>query len=79
MPDPHHPQAEAWLLHRLEQLHCPVPLAGALQDRLRAAITTEGYEHVIAGRAPNGKPETLEQAFERIFGEPLIARKGRVA
>lgn len=56
------PAAEDWLAWRLEQLgHALEPeTAGALKDRLRDTITTHGIGCIIAGRAPGGRPETLE-------------------
>lgn len=67
------PAAEDWLAHRLEQLgHALEPeTAGSLKDRLRHAITAYGIGCVIAGRAPNGRPENFAEAWERIFGEPF--------
>jgi hypothetical protein len=47
-------------------------------QRYRSAILGGGLDCVIVGRAPNGKPETYAQLFERHFGEPLqLKRKGK--
>jgi hypothetical protein len=66
--------AEDWLAQRLSELGHPIePTAGAtLKDRIRAAISAAGIGMVVAGRHPSGKGvETLEGAFERIYGQPL--------
>jgi hypothetical protein len=49
------------------------------KERIRAAIIESRVDCVIIGRAPNGKPETYAQSFERFYGEPLIptTRKGK--
>jgi len=44
------------------------------KSAIRAAIVGCGFDCTIFGPAPNGKPETYAQAFERIYGEPLEAR-----
>jgi hypothetical protein len=40
-------------------------------ERIRNAISTAGLDQTICGRAPNRRPETYAQFFERLFGEPL--------
>lgn len=49
------------------------------KDRIRQAIIEAGVDCTIIGRAPNGKPETYAQSFERFYGEPLYpkTRKGK--
>ncbi len=65
--------AEDWLIQRLEELGHPIARGpGPLRDRIRAAISGAGIGMVVAGRHPSGKGvETLEEAFERVFGCPL--------
>jgi hypothetical protein len=46
------------------------------KQRVREAIIESGKEFVIIGAAPNGKPETYAQCFERHYREPL-SRTGR--
>lgn len=41
------------------------------KDRIRQAILGAHLDCTIIGRAPNGKPETYAQSFERFYGEPL--------
>lgn len=72
------PAAEDWLAYRLEQLgHVLEPGAGPLKDRLRHVITTHGIGCIIAGRAPNGRPENFAEAWERVYGEALIPKSPR--
>lgn len=49
------------------------------KDRIRAAIIDSRLDCTIIGRAPNGKPETYAQSFERFYSEPLVPsqRKGK--
>jgi hypothetical protein len=44
-------------------------------DRARLAITALGCDTTIIGRRPDGKPETYAQFFERLYGEPLRAKR----
>jgi hypothetical protein len=48
-------------------------------ERLRACIVRNGAEHVIAGRNPDGKPESYAAAFARVTGKPLIQKAPRGA
>ena len=50
------------------------PYATFTSQDARAAI--QGYEGVIAGRH-DGKPVTLEGAFEVVYGEPMHERRKR--
>lgn len=51
------------------------PIAhGTSIEQIRAAILAGGVDWAIFGRAPNRKPETYAQAFERLFGEPLVPK-----
>jgi hypothetical protein len=50
----------------------------ARRERFRSAIVTHGLDYVIVGRNAQGKPETYAALFERLFNDPLIAkRKGK--
>jgi hypothetical protein len=65
--------AEDWMWNRLHQLSCPLYVDrpfDSLKDRIRFVILREGYGPVIAGKLGT-KPETFQDAFERLFGEPL--------
>lgn len=54
------------------------PIVGTSVTDLRAAILAAACDLTIFGRAPNRKPETYAQAFERHFGEPLVPKtKGK--
>ncbi len=66
--------AEDWLSRRLAELGRPVgPGTDPLRERVRMVITSAHLALVIAGRPPSGKGvETLSEAFERIFNEPLV-------
>lgn len=49
------------------------------KERIRQAIIDSKVDCTIIGRAPNGKPETYSQSFQRFYGEPLVptTRKGK--
>lgn len=47
------------------------------KDRIRQAIIDSHVDCAIIGRAPNGKPETYAQSFERFYGEPLVPKTPR--
>jgi hypothetical protein len=60
----------------------PFAQAGAFHvEQLRAHLIGAKLDCTVIGRAPDGKCETYEQAFLRLFGEPLYAstRKRRAA
>lgn len=44
---------------------------GQRKDRIRQAILTCQLDCAIIGRNADKKPETYQQAFERLYGEPL--------
>lgn len=71
--------AEDWLLCRLRQLGCHVAdgLADTLRARVRSAILEQGYAMVVAGRKPTGGTELVEDAFQRVFQEPLTPKLPR--
>lgn len=46
------------------------------RERLRTAILAHGIAGVIVG-SNNGKCESYAQAFERLFGEPLVPKPTR--
>jgi hypothetical protein len=64
---------ETWLLNRLTyqglDVYVDKPF-DTLRDRLAHAIREYRYGPIIAGRH-NGKPETYEACFERIYGVKL--------
>jgi len=63
------------LYTRLVQLSLTrVEWSAFTSDDARAAI--QGYEGVIAGRV-EGKPVTLEGAFEVVYGTPLHEKQKR--
>lgn len=77
-------EQESWLVQRLAQhgaaVICVGPFASAGDsvrlDSVRCAILDHGLTEVIVGRS-DGKPQTYAQAFERVYGEPLIRPKKR--
>lgn len=69
------PTAESWLLERLKQHGVDVYQGGpfaTLRDRLAWVLVTERMGPVVVGRR-EGKPETYEELFERVFGVTLKA------
>lgn len=65
---------------RLLQLGADLYCEGTLathSERLRHVIVREQFSTVVCGRDPGGKVETVAQAFERVCGEPLAAKKVR--
>jgi len=67
--------AETWLLNRLVQHGIDVYVDGpfeCLRDRLAHALVAYRYGPVVVGRH-EGKPETYEQLFERMYGLTLKA------
>ena len=66
--------AAAMFIKRLTEHRRPVP-PDAGREQIRTAIIAGGVDWAIFGRAPDRKPETYAQAFERLFGEPLVPRK----
>ena len=66
--------AETWLLNRLQQHGVDVYAGGpftCLRDRLAHAIVTYQHGPVIAGRGPNGRPESYEALFARMYSVTL--------
>jgi hypothetical protein len=64
---------ETFLLERLKQHGVDVYAGGpfeCLRDRLGTAIIENRFGMVIVGRS-NGKPESYEALFERIYGVKL--------
>lgn len=47
------------------------------KERIRQAIIDSKVDCGIIGRAPNGKPETYAQSFERFYQEPLVPKTSR--
>lgn len=74
--------AEIYLTRRLKDHGALIfegdTTAQARRERFRSAIVNHGLDCVIVGRNKAGKPETYADLFERIFKDPLIAkRKGK--
>lgn len=69
-------QAALALVNRLRRFHVePKSLAPA---DVREAILSAGCATTIYGRNPSGRgAEDFEAAFERVFSEPLVAKKKR--
>lgn len=71
-------EQEDWLLRRLTQLRAKVDgVFPTLKDRLKHVIESQGFEVVIAGRRPDGKPENFLEAWERIYGEAFHVKPNR--
>lgn len=71
-------QNEQWLIRRVFELTKERADDGSStpeqrKHRVRAIIQNQGLAMVIAGRGA-GKPVTLEEAFERLYHEPLQAK-----
>lgn len=72
---------ELWLERRLHE-HGVRVMDGVTDDaerkrRARQAIFDHGLATTICGRRagdPRGKPVTYSQAFELVFGEPLVPK-----
>lgn len=71
-------QGELWFAHRLKQLGRGVFTGDTTPEirkqRIREAIIEGDLDVVIIGRR-NGKPETFEDCFARLYGEPLFTTK----
>jgi hypothetical protein len=72
-------QQEVWFVSRMREHGAPANLPDPFQgvteptlrrDRIREWIRELGLAQVIIG-CRNGKSETYQQAFERLYGEPL--------
>lgn len=74
---------EIWLARRLRdhgaRIFDGVTDRDVRRERFRAAILAHGLEHVVIGRDKDRKPVTYAQAFERLFGEPLVGRPAKPA
>lgn len=71
---------ERWLIRRLGE-HGTTVLNGVTDEalrieRVRAAITENGLEHVICGSV-KGKPSSYSQAFVRLYRQPLTRKSTR--
>jgi hypothetical protein len=72
-----HLEAETWLAERLKQHGCDLYAGGPFEhfrDRLRATILANRMQAVLLGRNKTGALENYAQAFERLYGEPLVPR-----
>jgi hypothetical protein len=71
--------AEMWLLGRLQH-HLAQVFTGATdpdvrRERVRRAIVLGELDKIILGKRADGKAETYEDAFLRLYGEPLHKAK----
>lgn len=70
--------AEAYFVRRLKDHGVAVYLCSTSpetnRDRIRAGIAKGSLAGVIIG-AKGGKPETYEELFQRVYGEPLVAEQ----
>ena len=66
---------EAWIIRRLGEpgLFAGVTTADERRERVRALIERRQLRLAIAGRNPQGKPETWAALFARVYGRPLEA------
>ena len=76
-------ESEDYLAERLKQHGCDIYAGGpyaTYRDRLGACILRNSMQAVIVGRAPNGKPETYADCYQRIYGKalPKLAPKNTV-
>lgn len=73
-------EAESFLLERLKDhgidVYADGPVFAHFRDRLRKVITDNRIGPVIVGRR-EGRPESYQQAFERLYGEPLKAKASK--
>lgn len=67
--------AEFWLARRCSELLAAVFTGDTVKElrkaRIRRAILAGGLEHVVAGKGPSGKTETLSELFRRVYEEEL--------
>lgn len=69
-----HLDAEAWLARRLGNfghVFQGVTDRETRKQRIRDAIREGGLEMVIAGRNPEGRPDTFAEVFQRLYGAAL--------
>lgn len=68
-------QVETWIARRLGEpgLFAGVTTADERRERVRELIVSRQLHLAIAGRNPQGKPETWAALFARVYGRPLEA------
>lgn len=76
--------AELWLLGRLQhhiaQIFTGETDADVRRERVRRAIIVGELNKIVLGKRAGGGAETYEEAFERLYGEPLQPKqKGKSA
>jgi hypothetical protein len=69
--------AELWLLGRLQH-HIVQVFTGTTdpevrRERVRRAIILGELNQIVLGKRADGRAETYEDAFMRLYGEPLIS------
>lgn len=72
---------ELWLCKRLgdhgASVHEGLTTTESRREQIRQIILRERFESVLVGRGKDRKPMTYAEAFERLYGEPLITREMR--
>lgn len=68
-------RGELWLDKKLSALgvhiHSGLTDYASRKAKARHAIVTQGLATVIAGRGPDGRPQTYAEVFRRVYSEPL--------
>lgn len=67
-------ESEETLSLRLKDHGCDIYAGGpyvTYADRLGTCIVRNGMQAVVVGRAPNGKPETYADCYQRLYGKAL--------
>ncbi len=79
--DPRIDRGENWLLRRIHQVtrrdvwaqvNAGVTDQDSRRDRIAQVIVDAGLEPAIAGKGPSGSAETFGQAFQRLYGRPVV-------
>jgi hypothetical protein len=71
----HHDAAH--LAHRLREHGVELSWMEIGKEKVRERIIEGGLAEVIVWRGQDGKVRTYERAFEDVFGEALVPKKGR--
>lgn len=49
----------------------------SMKDQLKHVIESQGYECIIAGRNPDGRPETFVEAWERVYHDAFHVKPNK--